>query len=243
MSTAPDGPLMRALASSSTARRRAATAQLRTFLSGPRTFSAQDMLKIWKALFYCLYMTPRARNQQRLSIELGELALCFESDDNLACFLRAFWVTIAREWEGIDKVRLDKFLFLVRRMVNAGFVTAKEDKDGEYTLDAKRVAAHMAVLADTVLKPRDHKVSTGLRLHVLDVLVDEMCKVDPEGKMDIAVVVEVVQALQKESLVKPVRKRAEETLDDERIVRWGQPAEEKQDEESEDEGEWAGLDE
>ena len=225
-SAAPQGPLLRALASSSTARRRAALAQLRTYLSSARQFSLSDMLKLWKALFYCLYMTPRPRNQQRRSGEISELAECFESDDNLALFLEAFWVTIAREWEGIDKVRLDKFLFLIRRMVGVTLGTCRVEEE----IDEMRLERHIAVLGKEALAPRENKIPNGLRLHVLDVLVYELVKVDPEASMDVKTVLAPVEKLRKDSLAKSVRERAKEVLEDERVTGWGQAKEQEAEE-------------
>ncbi|GAM86108.1 hypothetical protein ANO11243_041180 [Dothideomycetidae sp. 11243] len=253
----PQGPLLRALASSSTARRRAAMAQLTTYLTSARRFTSLDMLKVWKALFYCVYMTPRPRNQQRLSIEISELALSFlpsqtqtgeeeaeeeqnRREDNLVLFLEAFWITIAREWEGIDKARLDKFLFLVRRMVYVSFETCKtasetstsaedeEIEEQEYSFSAATLARHVATLAKTPLVPRDTAIPVGLRLHVLDVLLDELAKADPEGKSEIKIVLAPVEKLKKETLTKTVKARASEVLGDERIQRWGHTEEVEQ---------------
>ena len=245
--TAPEGPLLRALASSSTARRRAAMAQLHAYLSSSRAFTSLDLLKLWKALFYCLYMTPRARNQQRLSQEISGLAFAFlenktpeQAAENLALFLEAFWTTIAREWEGVDKVRLDKFLFLIRRMVFVSFETCKvtaaaaaaadadENDESQYSFDLARLGRHTEVLAKTPLAPRDNKVPVGLRLHVLDVMVDELARADPEGRLEVDKVLAPVEKLKKESLTKTVRMRAVEVLGDERIKTWGQVEEQAQ---------------
>ncbi|KAF2154776.1 hypothetical protein K461DRAFT_275935 [Myriangium duriaei CBS 260.36] len=266
--TTPQGPLLRALASSSTARRRAAMAQLHAYLSSSRQFTSIDLLKLWKALFYCLYMTPRPRNQQHLSQEISALSFAFAEADkkkstkvkpvdraeNLALFIEAFWITIAREWEGIDKVRLDKFLFLIRRMVFITFETCKSttasdvSEEDEYTFDSAQLARHIAILGATPLAPRDNKIPVGLRLHVLDVLVDELARADPEGKLEVETVLVPVERLKKESLTKTVRTRAAETLSDERIATLGQAGEVEQEaeaqaeaEDEEDDGGWGGF--
>jgi ribosomal RNA-processing protein 1 len=36
-------------------------------------------------------------------------------------FLEGFWVALVREWNGIDRLRMDKFYMLIRRYVNATF--------------------------------------------------------------------------------------------------------------------------
>lgn len=223
--SAPQGPLLRALASSSTARRRAAMLQLSTFLSSSAHMSPTEHLKIWKALFYCLYMTPGVRNHQRLADEMADLALSLQEKESTQLhFLEAFWTTISREWEGVDKVRLDKFLLLVRRMVGATIGGAKAVEQDGYGFEKEKLERYVKILEDGPLKPKDNKVPVGLRLHVLDVLLDEVEKADPEGKMDLEVVLKAVRKLSKESLTKTVKERAKEVLSDERVAAWGKEA-------------------
>ena len=48
-------------------------------------------------------------------------------------FLRAFWITIGREFHSIDRLRLDKYMFLIRCYVGVAFevfLKGKQDVDG-----------------------------------------------------------------------------------------------------------------
>ena len=51
--------------------------------------------------------------------------------------MRAFWETIAREYTAIDSLRMDKFLFLIRSFTQAGFAYCAKDswKDGRTRKD------------------------------------------------------------------------------------------------------------
>ncbi|KAF4547485.1 Ribosomal RNA-processing protein 1-like protein [Elsinoe fawcettii] len=293
----PQGPLLQSLASSSLSRRRAAMSSLRTYLSSKSNFTQLDFLKLWKGLFYCLYMTPKMLHQQRLSIEISELVYALRSTSSVRVgegkdaeeeqrtgkevggekgkrkwegngpekegkrrrvdtprdvdgeegegkvlgFIRAFWTTIAREWEGIDKARLDKFLFLVRRMVFVGFegckiptsnsgaraVGAESEEDGEgaeeedrYEWEEHLLDEYMVILKEIPLNAKDMKTSVGLKLHVLDVLVDEMDRSDTLRTIVTDKCTRLVEAMSKESMTKTIRKRAQEVLGDERLKDW-----------------------
>ena len=50
-------------------------------------------------------MSDRVRTQQRLADDLAGLVDVLP-DGSALLFLRAFWTTIAREWTGIDVLRL-----------------------------------------------------------------------------------------------------------------------------------------
>ncbi|PSK55311.1 hypothetical protein B9Z65_2700 [Elsinoe australis] len=267
----PQGPLLQALASSSLSRRRAAMSSLRTYLTSKTSFTPLDNLKLWKGLFYCLYMTPKPLNQQRLSIEISELALVLAASQSMNTeaeeqdggrrkrrrvetqetedggkgegkflgFVRAFWITIAREWEGIDKARLDKFLFLVRRMVLVGFEGCKreknpssskdeqdssevdeEEEEEEYEWDVELLDGYLQILKELPLNAKDQKTPAGLKLHVIDVFVDEMDKADSNRTMDLKKALGPLTVLGRESMTKTVRARAKEALEDERVKDW-----------------------
>lgn len=85
-----------------------------------RDLGLLDMLKVWKGLFYCFYHSDRPRTQQALARSLAQLVARVPRD-SVQTFLRAFWITMGREWHGIDRLRLDKYLFLIRCYVGAGF--------------------------------------------------------------------------------------------------------------------------
>lgn len=104
----------------------------------------------------------------------------------------------------------------------------------------------------------EEKVALGLRLHVLDVWVDELERegaiaAAKEGNEDAKAFVEKVGALvetMKRCPVKPLRQRAADSYDDERLP-WAEKIEEDEEEDEDedmdkaegDEGdEWGGLD-
>jgi ribosomal RNA-processing protein 1 len=102
-----------------------AVKNLTAFLSDPERpqLSSHELDKLWKGIFYCevhliktriadfyrpysgFWMSDKALVQQALASELANIVLSI--DDNAASleFLRGFWRTIVREWDGIDRLR------------------------------------------------------------------------------------------------------------------------------------------
>ena len=148
-----------------------------------------------------------------------------------------------REWNGIDSLRMDKYLTLVRAYINRGFARLKREgwekglvgsylevMEGEYGPYGTREA---------------NKVPDGLRYHVLDVWVDELEKVEAqEGDMPVMILMESVQKLAKGSTNKTVRERSKAVLDDERLaaLRNEVQAQDGEDDAGQGGDEWRGFD-
>lgn len=161
-----------------------------------------------------MFMSDKPRNQQQLARDLADLTDVVR-EENLLPWFEAFWKTIAREWGGIDSLRLDKYLYLIRCYVNKGFEVCEKRR-----WKAEFVRGYLEVLRAEggPLSSRDVKVPAGLQLHVLDVWVDELEKVDADRRADVESFVTPVRELQAETLVKSVRMRAKETVTDDRLV-------------------------
>lgn len=221
--------------------RTSALESLQSFLASRPALAEDDARKLWKGLFYALWMTDRPVPQQRLAADLANLLFRLQP----ACavpWLRGFWAVVGVQWTGIDVLRLEKFLLLVRRVFAAHVRLAK---DRAY--DAETVDALLAVLADYPFDAEGdlRKVPVGIRLHVLDLWVDEL---DREGALADAAAAPLVKGLGDLVLalrtcpVKPVRERVADNHDDERLP-WSKAAaagdEERADE---DDNEWGGFD-
>lgn len=87
-------------------------------------------------------MADRAPAQQRLCDELASLPREVGLPDAAtAAWLRAFWATMAREWTtGIDVLRMEKFLLLVRRVLHAQLGWMRGEEGGEKTAAAEHPA-------------------------------------------------------------------------------------------------------
>ncbi|RYP69007.1 hypothetical protein DL771_006333 [Monosporascus sp. 5C6A] len=252
-------PFIKHLASSDRKTRTQALSTLRAFLSSsparPRTHL--DNLKLWKGLFYSLWMCDRPVPQQNLCAELASLQSSLPSGEEVTQWLAAFWQTMAREWTGIDVLRLEKFLLLVRRVFGAGVAWARDAGAGAKGETERRRDALLSLFAEWPLETSGDlsKVPVGLRLHVLDIWVNEVERAgflgedeegDEEGdnhEEDLAFLRrmrELVQ-VQVKSPSKPVRARAKESLADERLP-WNKSRDGgDSDESGDDEDGWGGF--
>ncbi len=97
-----------------------AVANLSAFLASREEMSELELLKVWKGLFYCMWMADKAPVQNELSERLARLVHDFQGDLGLQ-FVRTFLITMEREWGGIDVLRMDKFYYLIRRVMREVF--------------------------------------------------------------------------------------------------------------------------
>lgn len=237
-------PFIRNLASSDRKLRTASLDSLKLFLSTRADLSRIDALKLWKGLYYAHYMTDRPLPQQRLATDLAGLADALPNHDgssSVPTWFAAFWEILSERWPHIDTHRTDKFLLLVRRVFAAQLRHAAGD-----------VAAVVDVFTQWPfeLEGDRRKVPLGLRLHALDIWIDELEResllgTDGADGADADPLVrrlgDMVQAL-RYSPIKAVRERARESDDDERLP-WVQKKEEITEEgTTKDDDEWGGFD-
>ncbi|TDL28058.1 Nop52-domain-containing protein [Rickenella mellea] len=170
-------PLAKYLASTDKRTRDKAVKSLAAFLSDPTRddLPETEMAKLWKGIFYCFWMSDKPLVQQALSTELADLVLAITSTSAALPFLRGFWVAIVREWNGIDRLRMDKYYMLVRKYINAGFrllLRARWDK--KTCLEYNSI---LTARSGGVLSPEDNRVPGSLTYHVCDVYLEELDKV------------------------------------------------------------------
>lgn len=296
---------------------------LTLFLRSRSDLSLVELLKLWKGLFYCFYHSDRPLTQQALARALSYSLVPSLPHATLHRFLRAFWITIGREFHSLDRLRLDKYLFLIRCYVGVAFevfVTRGPIRDGE--ADGKKrkrdggalggrgkkakkqdvqesvvhvdqdgdgengdwadLGAYIAIIEEGPLHPVNFDPDQpskpvvdeedpnfvpmphgpdGLRYHLIDIWVDELEKVlefendeangDVEGEtpsrkikgdVPMELILRPLEKLRQESPYKPVRTRAEDALDDDRLVEWGVRTRKAEDGEEDSEGEWGGFD-
>lgn len=175
-----------------------------------------DLLKLWKGLFYAMWSADKPRYQQALARDLASLTTIFATPANTIAFTRAFWETMSREWNGIEMLRMDKFLYLVRQFLAAGFVWLARDD----WKDADSRKEMLQILEEIPLNARDVRVPNGLRYHVVDIYVDELDKADTERTAPIEAMLAPLNKLAKEGITKAARKRAQEALEDDRVGDW-----------------------
>jgi len=158
-------------------------------------FDEGDMMKLWKGLYYCFWMSDKPLVQEELAENISSFVSCFQNTESSLVFVKSFLKTFGREWFGIDRWRTDKFMMFTRRFLRHTFkfVASKEWEKGlvEKLVDIFRRELVSCPITDT---------SLGFQLHFTDVFLEEIAKVggeklDPEVlEMFLEPYVEVVKA-------------------------------------------------
>ncbi|OQE38409.1 hypothetical protein PENCOP_c008G06154 [Penicillium coprophilum] len=309
-------PFVRELGSSDRKVRDKALESLTKFVQSRTDLTLVDLLKLWKGLFYCFYHSDRPLTQQALARALSYTLVPSLPQATLHRFLRAFWITIGRDYHSLDRIRLDKYLMLIRFYVGVAFevlvknksskkddgkkrkredaakqgrgkkqkkqaeaetVAEDEEKDSAEDEEAKfpDLAAYISIIEEGPLCPLNYDEDQnrdegdpnyvpmphgpdGLRYHLIDIWIDELEKVlefeevagdDEEetpkrkikGDVPMELILRPLEKLRAESAYKPVRTRAAEALEDERLFEWGVRTRKVEDEDDSDE-EWGGFD-
>lgn len=76
-------------------------------------FMEDDFMRIWKGLFYSMWMSDKPLVQEKCAESISEVIHLPQINDSFL-FYKCALKTFINEWFGIDQLRLDKFL-----MVNA----------------------------------------------------------------------------------------------------------------------------
>ncbi|XP_052867442.1 ribosomal RNA processing protein 1 homolog [Anopheles cruzii] len=148
-------------------------------------FSDADFLRLWKGLFYCMWMSDKPLVQEELAESLGSLVSCFKHGVPIALqFFKAFLITMGIEWYGIDRWRIDKFMMLVRRVTRRILFVVHEN--GWQT---EHVGLFVKILESTILN--SDAAPFGLSNHFNDMLLEEVAKVS-EGDVPTGVVTQLV---------------------------------------------------
>lgn len=144
------------------------------FLQTSKEIPSFELLKLWRALFYSVWLCDRPLTQQALTDDLANILIKIHSI-NFSTFLDAFWVIMAREWEGLDRYRLDKFYLLIRRYFAASLRRLKNQNwDDDWTDDFLKLMEHIPLNLDNI------KVPNGIRFHIFDIFLDEFERVMKE---------------------------------------------------------------
>ncbi|KAM7473530.1 hypothetical protein LguiB_020773 [Lonicera macranthoides] len=142
---------------------------LNKWLPSQHEISNEDMKKIWKGLFYCVWHADKTLVQSELIDLLSSLLLSLPLPLSTHYF-SVFLLTIRREWPGIDSLRLDKFYLLIRRFICCFFLLLKNKNwDLELTTSLMGILEERAFLAD-----QDKFLGNGVNYHIGSVFLEEL---------------------------------------------------------------------
>ncbi|KAM9253982.1 ribosomal RNA processing protein 1 homolog A isoform 3-T3 [Dugong dugon] len=134
-------------------------------------FTRDALLKVWKGLFYCVWMQDKPLLQEELGRTISQLIHAFQTTEAQYLFLQTFWQTMNREWTGIDRLRLDKYYMLMRMVLNESLKALQmrcwEESHCEQLL---------RLLTAEILHP-DSQAPHGVKSHFTEIFLEELGKV------------------------------------------------------------------
>eukprot|EP00112_Aurelia_sp_Birch-Aquarium-sp1_P017206 Seg397.20 transcript_id=Seg397.20/GoldUCD/mRNA.D3Y31 product="Ribosomal RNA processing protein 1 B" protein_id=Seg397.20/GoldUCD/D3Y31 len=141
------------------------------------SMTSLDVMKLWKGLFYCMWFSDKPLVQEDLAQALANLLHALK--DSVAVFklIEGFFMTMGREWHGIDRLRLDKFYMLVRKMLKEIFEYLQKKKWNE-----AEIAGITDVFTNGPCSISSEKFADGIKMFVAETFLDELAKVTAEGK-------------------------------------------------------------
>ncbi|CAF1256724.1 unnamed protein product [Rotaria magnacalcarata] len=173
----PERLLVHKLVDSSKAQRTKAIERLKSWinartLNSASFFTYDDLIKIWKGLYYNMWMADKPILQEQLATEISSWIHEFRDNDQACLYIDAGFATFAREWWGIDRWRLSKFMTFVRYFLRESFMFLKNLK----WLKAD-VLKFTKMLRQNVLSANGNRSCDGLKLHVTDIYLEELAQV------------------------------------------------------------------
>merc|ERR1712136_547234 len=138
-------------------------------------FSDDELLKLWKGLFYCMWMSDKPLIQEDLAETIASLIHSIVDRKTGLNFFKISLVTMGRDWSGIDTWRMDKFMMFVRRIVRHSLEYLAENSWNE-----EEVAIYSNILSECIVNANKNtallKVPVGLRLHITAMFPEELAK-------------------------------------------------------------------
>lgn len=165
----------RRLASPKKKTREKAISLLVLWLTSQKQLEEEELKKVWKGLFYCVWHSDKAPVQADL---IERLASILEKlDIELALkFFKVFLMTMRREWAGIDRLRLDKFYLLLRKCL--GHMLLALQTSGWH---ADPTNEFMDMFLENVFLAKDPYAALGINLHYADIFLQELKNYLPFG--------------------------------------------------------------
>ncbi|XP_067849506.1 ribosomal RNA processing protein 1 homolog A-like isoform X2 [Heptranchias perlo] len=177
MAAAAEIQFAQRLASNEKRFRDRAVRKLRRYLSARSQrlsggFSQEELLKIWKGIFYCMWMQDKPLLQEELANSIAQLVHTFRNLDAKFLFMETFFQTMNREWNGIDRLRLDKFYTLIRLVLRQFLEELKSS-----SWDDSVVSRFLNSVMTEVLNPASNTAPSGIRFHFVDIYLQELARV------------------------------------------------------------------
>lgn len=136
--------------------------------SSIRPFNEADMLRLCKGLHYVLWMQDKMLLQEELADRISQLLLVFTSEQERVLFIESVFKSLAKEWNHIDRWRMDKFLMMMRRVLRVLFTHLSSLGWKKSLRDPYFGAFRRTTISS------DRSFPDGLKFHFASLILDEM---------------------------------------------------------------------
>ncbi|KAM3141050.1 hypothetical protein pb186bvf_006851 [Paramecium bursaria] len=140
-------------------------AELKRRLSKQLTES--ELKKIWKALYYAMWSSDKYFNQQQLAQEIAQLVRVV--GHQFSSYIKAMIYVLNKEWEKIDYWRINKFMLLVREIIEEIFKYLSSS-------NWKQQNNLNQIYLEQLLKAEEFQNIQGLALHFIQIFIPSMEK-------------------------------------------------------------------
>ncbi|KAK1124439.1 hypothetical protein K0M31_006794 [Melipona bicolor] len=147
-------------------------------------FTEADFMRLWKGLFYCMWMSDKPLAQEELAEALSKIVHCFKARDVVLLYTSCALKTLGIEWFGIDQYRLDKFCMLARKIIRQTFQKCKE-----MLWDIEWIKGISEILEKLLVNP---KLCHGFSMHITELYLEELAKIS-SGNISEDVVTELIK--------------------------------------------------
>jgi ribosomal RNA-processing protein 1 len=140
--------------------------ELSKYISSLDDISDEEMIKLWKALFYCLWLTDQSLIQQELCQNLANLMTSFTNISLIFNkYLKMFFRILFYEWHHLDQYRLNKFYSLIRIIIRKIFEILYHSH-----WPTQHTEEFLTILTEEIL----NKHPNGPRYHLCDIFFTEL---------------------------------------------------------------------
>ncbi|EGV63858.1 nucleolar protein [Yamadazyma tenuis ATCC 10573] len=224
--------LVKALASTHEETRQEAVESLEKYISvNGFKLTLIQVEKLWKGLYYSMWLCDGPENQQDLSENLARI---FNNSGvktkDWVKYNEAFWVIIIKEWAGIDQWRMDKYYMLIRRILRYNFTYLNNNNWDKKLIDE---------FNSFMKRPLTLNKNMAIPYHLCDIYLDELEEFGDDIPEQI---VQLFKELSKSAKLRTYRdKIKEDVLEDPRSKKWWFGEDEDDSEQDDDEEEWTGF--
>lgn len=133
-----------------------------------------ELLKLWKALYYSLWLTDSGPQSDELAESLASIIPhLVKKPHYLLLFVRCLYQTILREWSMLDQHRINKFYFFLRVSTNKILGVCISLLIKRKSNSRELVEQILECLWEEVLT----RTPNGIRFHLADVYLPELSKI------------------------------------------------------------------